>query len=129
MKTNDYLTFPGSRRVHDLVKIEECEGGCVDHGGHKGDVLVTEVQGVDGKDWGLFSYCETARLIDKQRGLTVAARTECETCDSTGRIAVVNKWNVDPGSMWQRNFEEHGEDECPDCDGLGYKSGGVVGSG
>ncbi len=50
------------------------------------------------------------------------ARTDCETCDSTGRIAVVNRWSVDSGTKWQRNFEEQLEDECPDCNGLGYKT-------
>ena len=65
------LELRGSRSVHQLVEIGECEGGCVDHGGHKGDVLATRVRGSDGKNWGLFSYCETARLIDKQRGMDV----------------------------------------------------------
>jgi RecJ-like exonuclease len=82
---------------------------------------VTEVRGVDGKDWVLFSYCETARLIDKQRGMSVKVRTECETCESTGRVTTVNKWSVDRGTKWQRDFEEHGVDECPDCDGNGYR--------
>ena len=67
---------PSSKRnAHHLAEIGECEGGCVDHGGHRGDVLVTEVRGSDGKNWGLFSYCETARLIDKQRGMSVKTET------------------------------------------------------
>jgi len=45
--------------------------------------------------------------------------TQCETCDGTGRVKVTNRWSVDRGTKWQRDFEEQVVDECPMCDGTG----------
>lgn len=43
----------------------------------------------------------------------------CETCEGSGRVHVTNKWPVDRGTKFQRNFEEQVTDECPACNGVG----------
>lgn len=48
----------------------ECQGTCKKHRG-----LITRVEVRDirnGKDWGLFWYCEEAIKEDKRRGFTVS---------------------------------------------------------
>lgn len=103
-----------------LVKMNECEGGCVDRGGHVGDCELVHVFGEDGRDWGKFSYCETARQLDENRGMTVELADVCETCDGSGIVSELSKWSVDTGTKWQRNFEEEINVECLDCNGNGY---------
>ena len=69
--TKEISMISGARQVEHLVKMNECEGSCVDHGGHKGKCELVRVSGTDGMDWGLFSYCKTAIKIDASRGMTV----------------------------------------------------------
>ncbi len=114
------VTLPGSRPARQLVVMNECEGGCVDYGGHAGRCELVQVVGADGHDWGKFSYCETARKIDEDRGMVVEIADVCETCDGSGNVRELSKWSVDTGTKWQRNYEEEINVECPDCDGDGY---------
>ena len=114
------VKLPGSRPARYLVSMDECEGGCTDHGGHVGRCELVQVWGTDGKDWGKFSYCETARKIDEERGMTVELADVCEACDGSGVVREINKWSVDTGTKWQRNFSEEINVECPECDGDGY---------
>jgi hypothetical protein len=50
--------------------MTECEGGCVDHGGHRGNVSLCKVTH-GSLNWGRFYYCETAQAIDRNSGLDV----------------------------------------------------------
>jgi len=46
----------------------ECEGTCKVH---QGEVKKVNVIGLDGYDWGYFSYCATAIEEDRKSGFTV----------------------------------------------------------
>ena len=46
---------------------------------------------------------------------------ECETCNGTGRVTVVDKGYLDRGSKWQRSYEYECTLECDDCQGTGDK--------
>lgn len=50
--------------------MPECEGACVDHGGHRGPVRECRVSSKE-RDWGKFNYCTTAQLLDQAKGLRV----------------------------------------------------------
>jgi hypothetical protein len=107
------------RRAVDLVESGECEGACVDHGGHKGECKLCRVTAKDGKDWGLFSYCATAQSFDESKEFTVEVVAECETCCGSGTVLDHNKFTLDKGK-WMRLFDETISVECPECGGLKY---------
>lgn len=45
---------------------------------------------------------------------------ECEACQGAGRVQSEERWSVDAGTKWQRNFVDAGfTDECPICLGKG----------
>jgi len=50
-----------------VLNLEMCEGRCVDHDECCGQVQYLNVS-KDGKDWGNFIYCETARKSDLENG-------------------------------------------------------------
>ena len=51
-------------------KQYECDGSCKVH---RGQVVRVEVRDIrNGKDWGLFHYCEEAIEEDRRRGLDVS---------------------------------------------------------
>lgn len=50
--------------------MPECEGACVDHGGHRGPVRECMVSNKT-HSWGKFNYCTTAQLLDEAKGFRV----------------------------------------------------------
>ena len=44
---------------------------------------------------------------------------ECETCNGTGRVTVVDKVILDRGLEWRRSYEYECTLECDDCQGTG----------
>ena len=50
--------------------MPECEGACVDYGGHRGPVRKCRVSNST-QSWGTFNYCTTAQLLDESKGLRV----------------------------------------------------------
>jgi len=62
-----------AKRIRDLPL--KCQGQCELRGGHSGPVLSTQITAPDGRDWGLFDYCDTARQTDRESKFTVDIRT------------------------------------------------------
>ena len=56
--------------VIGVLIVPECEGACVDHGGHRGPVRECRVSNKT-HSWGKFNYCTTAQLLDAAKGLRV----------------------------------------------------------
>ena len=60
-----------------------------------------------------------ARVLKVRPGIYALSDepTECETCEGTGSIDVVERWKADgsPGGRYRVTISE----ECPDCDGKG----------
>ena len=45
---------------------------------------------------------------------------ECDTCEGTGTIAIVNTVTVDSGTKWKRSADEMVNVECHNCNGIGF---------
>lgn len=48
--------------------MPECEGACVDHGGHRGPVVKCRVSNST-QSWGVYNYCTLAQILEEKKGL------------------------------------------------------------
>lgn len=47
-------------------------------------------------------------------------KPECECCQGTGKIETENRFSVDTGTKWQRNYVQTGIlEQCDECQGKG----------